>query len=324
MNEKPWDKYLLVAVGLVVIGLSALFAMKVTGFSDRFQLKSAVPNNEIAETDAQIAKIATGYVKRKLVWQTVGKGSGESKKPVPLFVSIPIVEAKGVLYDMLDPTTPPLREPVSNSWLIANNLDFLSAGVLSQDPDGDGYTSLEEWNAKTAPNDPDSHPPYADKLLFVSREQQEYMLKFAARPDQERFQIMRVPTRKWPKRENFYLRVGETSDDGQFRLDSFEEKKAKNRFGIEVDATVLTITYLPKGEQHELVKDVETTIPTYFAQMQFKLDPSFMEYVKEGDAFNLTIDPETKYRVIKVNEDSVAISYQTGDAAVQEVEIKKN
>ncbi len=324
MNAKPWDKYLLVAVALVVIGLSGLFAMKATGFSDRFQLKSAIPNNDIEATDAPIAEIATGYVKRKLVWKTVGKGSGEAKKPVPLFVSIPIVEAKGVLYDMLDLNTPPLRPPVTNAWLIQNNLDFLTAGVLQQDPDGDGYTSLEEWEAKTAPSDPDSHPPYADKLMFISREQQEYMLKFAARPDKERFQIMRMPTRKWPRRENFYLRVGETSDDGQFRLDSFEEKQAKNKFGIEVDATVLTITYLPKGDQHELVKDIETVIPTYFAQMQFKLDPSFKEYIKEGDAFNLTIDPETKYRVITVNEDSVAISYQTGDAPLQEVEIKKN
>lgn len=323
MNAKPWDKYLLVAVALVVIGLSALFVMKVTGFSDRFQLKAAVPNNEIAGTDATIATIATGYVKRKLVWKTVGKGSG-GVKPVPLFVSIPIVEAKGILYDMLDPKTPPLRPPVTNIWLITNNLDFLTAGVLSQDPDGDGYTSLEEWEAKTAPSDPASHPPYADKLLFTSREQEDYKLKFSARPDKARFQIMRVATRKWPQRENFYLRVGETSEDKQFRLDSFEEKKAKNQFGIEVDATVLTVTYLPKGDTHELIKDIETTIPTYYAQMQFKLDPSFKEYVKEGDAFNLTIDPETKYRVIKVNEDSVAISYQTGDAPLQEVEIKKN
>ena len=323
MNDKPWDKYLLVAVAVVVIGLSALFAMKVTGFSDRFQLMAATPNNEIADTNAHIATIATGYVKRKLVWKTVDKGSG-GVKPVPLFVSIPIVEAKGILYDMLDPKTPPLRPPVTNVWLITNNLDFLSAGVLAQDPDGDGYDSLEEWNAKTAPNDPDSHPPYSDKLIFTSREQEEYMLKFSARPDKERFQIMRVATRKWPRRENFYLRVGETSGDGQFRLDSFEEKKAKNQFGIEVDATVLTITYLPKGDTHELIKDLETVIPTYFAQMQFSLDPSYKEYVKEGDAFNLTIDPQTKYRVAKVNEDSVVVTYQTGDSPLQEVEIKKN
>lgn len=324
MNAQPWDKFLLVVVALIVIGLSGLFAMKATGFSERFQLRSTVPNNEIAETEANVAKIATGYVQRQLVWKTVGKGSGESKKPVPLFVSIPIVEAKGILYDMLDTTTAPLRPPVSNTWLITNNLDFLTAGVLSQDPDGDGYDSLEEWNAKTGPRDPDSHPPYADKLLFVSREQQEYVLKFSARPDKERFQIMSVPTRKWPNRENFYLRVGETSDDGQFRLDSFEEKMARNQFGIEVDATVLSITYLPKDEKYELVKDNEEIIPTYFAQIQFKLDPSFKEYVKEGDAFNLTIDPETKYRVMKVNEDSAVITYQTGDATEQTVEIKKN
>ncbi len=33
--------------------------------------------------------------------------------------------------------------------------------------------------------------------------------------------------------------------------------------------------------------------------MKFELDPTFQQYVKEGDAFTLTIDPNTKYRVVK-------------------------
>ena len=75
-----------------------------------------------------------------------------------------------------------------------------------------------------------------------SRQKQEYKLRFAARPDPERFQIMRLPSVRWPQRDNFYLRAGETSDDEQFRLDSFEEKRALNNVGIEADATCLLYT----------------------------------------------------------------------------------
>lgn len=162
---------------------------------------------------------------------------------------------------------------------------------------------------------------------MLSRQQTEYTLKFSARPDSERFQIMRLPTAKWPQRANFYLRIGETSEDGQFRLDAFEEKQAKNNVGIDVDASVLTITYLPKNEQVQLVRNVDQVIPTYYAELAFPLDSSTLQgndrFVKEGDAFNIVIDPETKYRVTKVGENSTTVTYQTGTGPEETVEIPK-
>jgi hypothetical protein len=58
--------------------------------------------------------------------------------------------------------------------------------------------------------------------------------------------------------------------------------------------------------------------------MKFELDPQFKQYVKEGEAFNLAADPDPKYRVSKVNEDSVVITYQTGTEPEQTIEITKN
>ena len=214
---------------------------------------------------------------------------------------------------------------MTNAWLLDNGLDFLNSGVLQQDSDGDGFSNLAEWDAKTDPTDPNTHPPYADKLVMHSRQQQEYKLRFAARPDPERFQIMRLPSAKWPQRDNFYLKVGETSEDGQFRLDSFEEKREMNDVGIEADATELTITYLPKNEEHVIVRDQEYGVPTYFAELEFLLAPGTKFYVKEGEALTelANKDPETKYRVTKVNENSVVINYQTGVEPEQTVEIRK-
>lgn len=321
MSSKAWDKLLLLVVGLVVIGLSAMFANLAMGFGARFGMGAASAKNDLPETSEAIAGMAKSFVEKEQLWTTPSKG--EAAKPVPLFVSIPIVEANGVLIDMLDPNAPPLRPPVTNAWLLSNKLDFLNSGVLSMDPDGDGFMTLAEWEAKTDPVDPKSRPPYVEKLIFASRQQQDYILRFSARPDAERFQIVRVPTPKWPKGDNFYVRVGEVSKDEQFRVESFEEKKKMNNFGIEVDATELKITYLPKNEPHTLVLKADTVIPTYFAEMKFELDAQFHEFVKEGDAFNLAKDPETKYRVMKVNENSVVISYQSGAEPEQTVEITK-
>jgi len=324
MNSKQWDKFLLLAVAVVVIGLSALFAMKALAFGALFGIERGAKSDELPVTLEDRATGATAFVEKAQTWATPSKGEGTKLKQVPLFVSVPIVEAGGKLIDMSDPEAPQLRSPVTNTWLTSNNLDFLNSSVLSQDPDGDGFTNLEEWEAKTGPVDPKSHPPYAGKLIFASRQQEVYMLRFSAKPDAERFQIMRIPTAKWPQRDSEMMKVGEISKDQQFRIESFEEKRAVNNVGIEADATEVTITYLPKQETAVLVKGIDTPIPTHFAEMKFELDPQFKQYVKEGETFNLTIDPDTKYRVTKVNEDSVVITYQTGTEPEQTVEITKN
>ena len=321
MSGKAWDKIVLLLGGLLVVAVSVLFSLRALGFSENFALKEASPVNDLPETKETIAGIARSYVEKKQEWSNSNKGVNNTE--VPLFISVPLVEKDGIVINMIDPNSAPIRPPVENSWLLKYNLDFLNAGVLSQDPDRDGFTSLAEWEAKTDPVDEASHPPYANKLIFASRQQEVYVLRFAAKPDPERFQVNRLPSAKWPRGENFYIRIGEVSRDEQFRLDSYEEKKARNNVGIEVDASVLKITYLPKNETHELVRNVDTQIPTYYAEMQFELDSSFKQYVKEGETFSLTIDPDTKYRVVKVNENSVVITFQTGTAPEETVEIPK-
>lgn len=318
MSEKPWDKFLLIVVGIAVIGLSGLFLTKALGFGERFTMPSATPNNEIPATTKGQAALAGDFVKRENVWKNMMLG----QKPVPLFVSVPIVEANGQQVDMTDPKAPILRPPVSNAWLLTNNLDFLNSNVLQQDPDGDGFTNLEEWNAKTDPIDSNSRPPYAEKLTMHSRQQEEYRLKFSATPE-PKFQVQRIPTAKWPRRQTFIMGMGETSEDGQFRIDSFEEKEAQ-RNGITVDASVLTITFLPKQTEHKLVKNVEELMPTYFVELEFLLEPGKKFFVKEGETFNLLRDPETRYRVAEVKEDSVLINYQTGEGPEVSLEIQKN
>lgn len=319
--SNSWDKFLLLVVALAVIGLSGLFVAKALGFAENFEMQPATPDDTIPTTEAQQAVIAQKFVDQQITWTTPKIGAGNSD--VPLLVSIPIVEKNGELINMINPNDPPIRPPVSNAWLIANNLDFLNGGVLQQDPDADGFDNIAEWDAKTDPQDPASHPPYADKLVMVERKAKVYALKFSARPDQERFQVQRLATPAWPQRDSFYLRVGDVSEDKQFRLDSFEERQAQ-RNGINVDASVLNITYLPKEEKVQLIRNIDTAIPTYYAQLQFLLEPGALaDPIKEGDSFNLLRDPETKYRVIEVKEDSTIISYQTGSEPEQTVEIKK-
>ncbi len=162
-----------------------------------------------------------------------------------------------------------------------------------------------------------------DVLIFQSRQQQQYHLKFVARPDEERFQITRVPSAKWPKRSTFLLRVGEVSEDQQFRVESFTEKEVKTETGVIVDASELGIVYLPRESQHTLVRTVGEIIPTYFAQLAVASDPTSSFYVKEGESFAVEDHPEHSFLLAGVKEDSVVVRVRAGEEEREIVILKR-
>ena len=103
---------------------------------------------------------------------------------LPVFVSPPYIsktDADGK-EELVDPVqdTLMLHPPVPNTWLLANNQDLLSPDVLTQDTDGDGFSTLDEWEWKTDPNNKDSHPPYWSKLFLKRFVRIPFRLRFDA------------------------------------------------------------------------------------------------------------------------------------------------
>ncbi len=320
--KNSWDKFVLIIVAVAVLAGSGIFVTKALSFKDQFVVEEVAKDGTVEETDIVAVKAANNLVKTEVTWTLPDKGT--PPKPLPLFKSITIVEADGKLIDMMSPESEMVRPPVSNKWLIENELNFLNAAVLSKDPDGDGFTNLEEWHSKTGPKDPDAHPAYTGKLYVKERKSKVYKIKFVAKPDAERFQIIREPTAAFQKRENFIMRIGETSEDGQFRIDSYEEKEEMSATGIKQDASIVSITYMPTGEKKDLVKMVSTSIPTYFGELTFDLGTVEPQYIKEGETFTLSTDPKNKYRLLKIEEKSAKISVESeaGEENIVEISTK--
>src|SRR5438270_12618343 len=76
--------------------------------------------------------------------------------------------------------TTEVHPPVPNEWLEQFNLPIAEADVLTQDPDGDGFNNLEEWQNHTAPTDKASHPPFIAKLKMKSFAQEPFRLVLAS------------------------------------------------------------------------------------------------------------------------------------------------
>lgn len=309
--KEKWDRVLLLVVALLVTAVGALFIKKALAYPATFEIEEVGEDNTLSEPEVAKVEGAQNFLSNEVKWVLPVRGE-TAPKPLPLFVSIPIVLIGQDQIDMNDPNARPVRPPATNQWLLENDLNFLDAKVLEQDSDQDGFTNLEEWTAKTLPKDPADHPPYADKLVFVSRQQQSYTVKFAAMPDDSTYQVIRMPSAAWPRRETFMMHQGDVSKDGQFRVDSFKRNEATNNLGIKVDASELSVTYVPTGEPVILIRNVDKTIPTYYAELQFSLPgaPEWKEFVKKGDFFSLPIDPETKYKLIDIQENEAQISFE--------------
>lgn len=313
MKDK-WDKIILLGVAVLVIAVSVLFALKAFGFSKQFSLTKPPINEDYPPSKDKETDDARRDLAKPGAWRLPNKGT--PPKPLPLFRSISIIEMNGKAVDFESPATPPIRPPVTNAWLRENNLRYLDKNVLDFDPDGDGFSNLEEFTDKTNPQNASDHPPYAKKLMLVARRAQIYRLVFAATPDDKTFQIRREATSKWPRKTSFLMEVGQTSRDKQFRLDSYEEKRPMGPNGIPVDKSVLHITYLPTGQKFQLVRKIAENVPTYFAEFQFKLDGEKI-IVKKGENFKISKFPETVYRLKEVAENSAVIEYKGEDGLPQ-------
>jgi hypothetical protein len=99
-------------------------------------------------------------------------------RKVNLMTGVPLYAKRG------DPKNPvdllksaPVHPPIPNTWWLENDVDPGYSDSPKRDPDEDGFTNMEEYVAKTAPNSFKSHPELATKLRVVGVKTTQYMLK---------------------------------------------------------------------------------------------------------------------------------------------------
>lgn len=102
-----------------------------------------------------------------------------NERPVDLFTGIPlfvVAASPDKALDLLEKGGEMIHAPIPNLWWTENRLDPGFGDSPSRDPDEDGFSNIEEFNAKTDPNDIKSHPPLIEKLMYVGDETLEWVL----------------------------------------------------------------------------------------------------------------------------------------------------
>ncbi len=303
--KKNVDRVALIGVAILTLVISGLWIKDSLGFPSSFKSTNANPDNTIPEPPSRNVRNARMIVSSGFKW------TGEN-----LFTSTPLVEKNGELIDMSKDEVL-LRPPVANTFLVEHRQPFLQSNVLSVDSDEDGFTLLEEWEAKprTSPSDPKAHPEITAKLCLIEMASDDYILEFAGDLNPQ-FQV----TRKRPKRKVEFVEVGKSFFNGRFKLLEHIEKKAMNANGIEVNASVLVVQDTLRNQRHELPFRKDYNIATYFAKFRFALGDGEPITVKKGETFRLQSDV---YRLEEIDESEASISKVDPGSTAEEKKIIK-
>lgn len=275
--------------------LTALFIwLRASGFDENFAAlqtapppKTAAPPPKAVELEQAIQKI-----KQPPQWTFTGRSG--------LFVPEKhFIGANGVPATLQNTQVHP---PVPNEWFEQFGLSIADADVLTQDADSDGFSNLDEWQGKTNPSDPASHPPYPTKLAMKSFSKEAFPLIFSSWVG-DTFGINTID-RQQPTQ---FLRTGENVRGTRFKIASFAEKYAPDKYGTDVDVSELTLEQEETHEQVVLVKERPSISPESVATFVYTWGERREFSVKKDQEFSLKPEEQIKYKLIDVQPDKAII-----------------
>ena len=209
--------------------------------------------------------------------------------------------------------TTEVHPPVPNEWLDQFALPIAEADVLIQDPDGDGFNNLEEWQNHTNPTEKSSHPPFIAKLKMKSSAQEPFRLVFASWVDD----TFALNTRDLNEPTQF-LKVGDSIRGTKFKIVKFTEKHETNKYGTRIDVSELTLENRDTHEPLSLVKEKIMISPESVANFVYEWGDRKEFAVKKNQEFSLKPEEQIKYKLIDVLPSSaIIVDTQRPDAPIE-------
>ncbi|NJM36449.1 MAG: hypothetical protein HC845_00415 [Akkermansiaceae bacterium] len=164
-----YEKATLGGAVAVALGLAYLGFSKINGVDDDFGASpKGAGNNNTAVASAELVPKSIASLEVDRAWQ---QGVTPTGRAVDLFTGVPLFVPSATPDKPLDPITGPMiHDPIPNTWWLENRLDPGFADSPTRDPDKDGFSNMEEFKAKSNPNDPQSIPSLIAKLKYIKDE----------------------------------------------------------------------------------------------------------------------------------------------------------
>ncbi len=306
-----YDRFLLAVFALVLLVCAGLLINSARGYSEGFSSLQNQPAPN-AKPEVTVDKKDIDDKLDKLATPDLWKPRMLGKNQLPLVKSVPYiakVNADGtkILVNPLEESAEPLHPPVTNDWIMSHGLDLLASNILEQDTDGDGFSTLDEWNGKTDPSNKDSHPPYWSKLYLKRFVRVPFHLRFESK-NNDQFFINETDNDEAPTQRK---KLGETVKLGKFtfKLTAYKEKYDTSH-NFKKDISELTLTNVETGQMVVLPKGEDVDSPTTYAVLNYVWNgpgakPEFA--VQRDQEFTLAPENDVKYKVVELSDTDVKV-----------------
>ena len=257
------------------------------------------PSNQFDEPNLQAVQDASAAASTPARWQPDTKGTQGS-----LFVSRKYLLKEGKLLDPIEGGEN-LHPPIPNAWFVENDLDLSNNNILKLDPDGDGFSNLEEFKAKTNPKDKTSTPPSFTKLQLVAFKPVPFRIIFKGDggTDGKEFQINFKDLKGTGRTQ--YKKLNEQIADAPYKIVSYTAKPGPYGVNVKGDLSELKIENTNTRETLVLKYNEEINDPTSFGEFRNLLTNEVKTYIK-GAEFDIPPDP-AKFKLIDIQADSAQI-----------------
>lgn len=296
--SKNYEKAALGAAVLAAVGLAYAGWNKLSSVEEEFGNVpggSRTDDPSVKNGDAVATAKSSFQVKRE--WP---KGD-DAGRPVDLFTGVALFVNKNDPGNPVDLITgAPVHDPIPNSWWIENRIDPGFGDSPQRDEDGDGFSNLEEFLAKTDPNNASEYPALITKLTFVGEESVQWV-----------------------------LRPGFPSEDGSFTF-TFGEGRAQNRVGaaspvppggvfFEEGAGKGRFKLLGSEEQEIMNEAIQAAVKVTVVRIE-DLKPN-----KKGDIYEIPAAFPTRDQTKHIRFDRTAVlSLEALGLAGQEFKVEEN
>jgi len=328
-SQGSYEKTILIISSLAALGAAVYLVLQSQGFEESLVMPSGMSANNPNPPNTPAVQEAIDTIIKKYAWAPPVRNG----KPVPLNKSVLLVMKDNALFDLTLPE-PKFREPMTNLFLVGDRSksppeaqlpNIFSPNVGDLDADNDGFSNLEEFNAKTDPRDANSMPPLTDKLVLMQRISHDYTIKLLG-GDGTTFQVQRLlPEPRTSKfvtlNEEFGFEKGVT----RFKVLSAEKKDVQHPTLGPIQAFVLKIKDLSTNKEFDLTeKAEEVNLAEYEAVFEFRWKTrQKIPGVREGKTFVLPGLGKT-FHILKLDESKAIIAPdENGSPSTQTIEIKQ-
>ena len=299
-----YDRVTLIAAAILLFISAIAIWWNVIQFGNR--LVSPQPPRPKAASQPPVA-VELDRAAEQLDQPTQWKGSARSGLFVP---ERHFIGADGLPATLQNTQVHP---PVPNDWFEKYGLHIEDADVLDQDPDKDGFTNLDEWQGGTDPIDKNSHPDYLTKLHLVTATEEPFPYVFSSRAGNI-FGINSIDLNEPTQ----FLKVGDIVRGTNFKIVTFTEKSARNRYGTNNDVSELLLEHQQTHVEVTLVKGKVATSPQSVASFVYTWGGRREFEVRKDQEFSLKPNEEIKYKLVDVQPDkAVIVNTQRPDTPIE-------